>query len=248
MPPDQLANDPAARTSEGAIIDQKGTPLTTETVDPAKTETPTIDPKVETPTIEAKDGTTLLTGKDGEGEKKDGEAKPTVPEKYEPFKVPEGFTLNEEVAIEAGTIFKELGLSQDQAQKLIDFHTSKTREAAEAPGKLWADTQKEWTDKVIKDPALGDGKSGLKPEVKATIAAAIDFLGPTLAPKFRQAVDFTGAGNNPDIVAGFYALGKLVKEGSHVSGGGPSKFGQSAPDAKPASIAAAMFPNLPTGR
>lgn len=241
MPPDQLANDPLARSPTGEIIDQKGTPLTTETKTEPKPDT-VVDPKVETPTIDpAKPGETLLT-KPEDGEKKPDA--PSAPEKYEPFKVPEGFILSEPIAAEAGTLFKELNLSQDQAQKLIDFHAAKTREAAEAPGKLWADTQEEWVKAVKADPEIGSKL----PVVKSTIAKAIDSLPAPLAAEFRQAMDYTGAGNNPAFIKAFYKFATQLTEGGHVSGGGPSKFGQSAPADKPASLAAAMYPTLPTGR
>lgn len=237
MPPDQLANDPAARSPTGEILDQKGTPLTPET----KTEPETkVEPEVKTEP-EVKEGDTLLTKKDELEKKPDASS---APEKYEPFKVPDGFTLSEPIAVEAGTLFKELNLSQDQAQKLIDFHAAKTREAAEAPGKLWADTQEEWVKAVRADPEIGSKL----PVVKQTIAKAIDSLPAPLAAEFRQAMDYTGAGNNPAFIKAFYKFATQLTEGGHVSGGGPSKFGQSAPSERPGSLAAAMYPTLPTGR
>lgn len=240
MPPDQLANDPAARSPTGEIIDQKGTPLTTETTTNTSTATEQTEQKP-AETTEAKPGETLLT-KPEDGEKKPDA--PSAPEKYEPFKVPEGFTLSEPIAAEAGTLFKELNLSQDQAQKLIDFHAAKTREAAEAPGKLWADTQEEWVKAVKADPEIGSKL----PVVKQTIAKAIDSLPAPLAAEFRQAMDYTGAGNNPAFIKAFYKFATQLTEGGHVSGGGPSSFGQAKPGDKPASLAAAMYPTLPTGR
>lgn len=236
MPLDQLANDPLARSPTGEIIDQKGTPLTETKTEPETK----VEPEVKTEP-EVKEGDTLLTKKD-EPEKKDEPAK--APEKYEPFKVPEGFTLSEPIAAEAGTLFKELNLSQDQAQKLIDFHAAKTREAAEAPGKLWADTQEEWVKAVRADSEIGSKL----PVVKQTIAKAIDSLPAPLAAEFRQAMDYTGAGNNPAFIKAFYKFATQLTEGGHVSGGGPSSFGQAKPSDKPASLAAAMYPTLPTGR
>ena len=45
-----------------------------------------------------------------------------APESYTDFSVPEGHTLDA-AAIESATpLFRELGLSQDQAQKLVDFY------------------------------------------------------------------------------------------------------------------------------
>lgn len=240
--PSLLANDPAARTESGEIVDQKTSLVTDQ---PEKTETKaepdatkTADPEPK-PAEKSEDDKSLLNKKD---EKAAG-----APEKYEPFKVPEGFTLDEAVATEAGTLFKEMGLNQDQAQKLVDFHAAKTTEAAQAPFKLWQDMNAKWTKETVSDSALGDGK-GLRTEVKSAIAKTIDSLGPTLAPAFREAMDLTGAGNHPAFVKAMYELSKLATEGSHVKAGGPTKFGTARPGDRPESAAAAMYPSLPSGR
>ncbi len=170
------------------------------------------------------------------------EPKPAAgaPEKYEDFKVPEGYELDAEVAKEAGDLFKGLGLSQEGAQKLVDFYTAKTSEALEAPFKFWAETQEKWINEV-KSSELG---SKLQ-EVKTTISKAIDGLGdPRLAKEFREAMDYTGAGNNLAFIRAFYKLASQVTEASHVPGAGPSPTGQARPGEVP-SAAKAMYPNLP---
>src|SRR5258708_1480300 len=159
-------------------------PGTTTPTPPATPETQTppsgTETKVETKT---EDGKTVLN-KDVKTEAPAG-----APETYADFKVPDGFQLDPAVAKEAGTLFKGLNLSQDQAQSLIDFHTSKTQAAAEAPFKLWADTQKEWTD-TVKSKYGRDVEPGGK--VLTTTAKLIDSLGPTVAKSFREAMDITG--------------------------------------------------------
>jgi hypothetical protein len=144
---------------------------------------------------------------------------------------------------EAGKIFKDMNLSQDQAQALVDFYAKQSQQAAEAPVKYWQDMQKQWQEAVQNDPEIGGSKLD---GVKATIGKAIDGIGdPKLATEFRQAMDFTGAGNNPAFVKFFWKLAQQLTEGSHVTGGGPSKFGQQAPKQGPASPAKALYPYLP---
>lgn len=178
---------------------------------------------------------------------KDPKAEPgKVPDKYE-FKAPEGRELDAK-AIEAATpIFKELGLTQDQAQKLIDLQVARDTEAATASEKLVSDTRAEWRDKVVKDPTLGDGKDNLRPEVKANIAKAMASLTPEMKTSFTEALDMTGAGDNPAIIAAMNAFGKMLSEGTAVRGGGPSPNGQHAPgtNVKP-TPAQAMYPKLPS--
>lgn len=178
------------------------------------------------------DGKSLLNkGAEGTG---------VVPEKYE-FTLPEGYRLDETVAGEVNDLFKGLGLDQPGAQRLMDFYVAKANEAAEAPFKLWADTQKGWIDEVKADPELGRRL----PEVRATVSRAIDGLGDAkLAAAFREAMDVTGAGNHPAFVRAFYKLAKQVTEGKHVAGRGPTEV--AAPDAKPRTAAQALFPGLPS--
>jgi len=138
-------------------------------------------------------------------------------------------------------MFKAMGLTQEQGQELVDFYTKHTTEAANAPYDLWNETQANWVKEVKADPVIGHRLD----EVKTTISRAIDGLGdPKLAREFREAMDYTGAGNNPAFIRAFFKLSQAVTEGRHVAGNGPSPAGQ-ANKATPPSAAAAMYPNLP---
>lgn len=222
-----LPNDPASRSATGEILPPATTG--TETKPAEALASPPVDPKAP----EAKPGETLLT------DKKDAPA--GAPEKYEDFKVPEGYTLNGDDAKAATELFKEMNLNQDQAQKLVDFYSEKFVSAAKAPFNAYQNMRKEWQDAAKADPDIGSKL----PQVKATVAKAIDALGDTgLAKDFREAMDLTGAGDHPAFIKTIYKLASLVAEGSLVTGGNPSPHGQTAPG-KPVSAAKAMYPNLP---
>jgi hypothetical protein len=167
--------------------------------------------------------------------------KPVVPEKYADFTVPEGYTLDPEIAKEAGELFKKTGLTQEAAQSFVDFYAAKTKEAFEAPFKAWTDTQEKWVNELKNDPEIG-GKLDL---VKATVSKAIDSLPPQMAKDFREAMEFTGAGNNPAFVRALYRLSSQLTEGRHIAGGGPVDVKN--PSNKPPSAAAALYPNLAQG-
>jgi hypothetical protein len=139
-----------------------------------------------------------------------------------------------------------MNLSQDQAQSLVDFYASKTKEAYEAPFNLWKQTQEDWVSQIRQDPEIG----GKLDQVRTTVSRAIDSLGdPNLSQAFREAMDYTGAGNNPAFVKGFYRLAQRLTEGTSVRGGGPSPLGQtpSGRQERP-SAARAMYPDLPTSQ
>jgi hypothetical protein len=210
----------------------------------------TPPPPVDAKPAEAKPAVTeAKPAADGKAEKvsllNDKKEAPKVegaPETYAEFKAPEGFEINKEQIADALPVFKELGLSQEGAQKLVDFYAKVTQKAQEDPYKLWSQTQEKWVSEVKADPVIG----GKLDQVKATVARAIDGLGDAkLASDFRAAMDYTGAGNNPAFIRAFYKLATQITEGRPVGGNGPSTLGQQAPGQGPKSIANALFPNLP---
>lgn len=201
-------------------------PLTT----PTKTETPPVTetkPAVETKPTETKP---VEAGK--------------VPETYADFAVPEGMTLNKEAVAEALPLFKELGLTQEQAQKLVDVQTKREAALAKSNQGDYASMREGWRKEVLSDTSLSAGGK-VKPEVLQTIGRAIDGLGdPKLSGEFRQVMDTTGVGDNPAFVRALFKLASQVTEGRPVAAGGPSVHGQKAPGEAPKSIASAMYPNL----
>lgn len=217
-----LPNEDLARTETGELKDQ--TPPTTET-----TETP------KQPDVATGDKPTLLSDKPDT-------ALAGAPEKYEEFKVPDGFKLDEAVTTEVNGLFKEMNLSQAQAQKLVDFYTAKTLETAQAPYKAYLNMREGWVKEVQADPVIGKNLEA----VKTTVSRALDSLGdPKLTTEFKEAMNITGAGDHPAFIRAFYAMAQRLVEGTHVSGTGPTADSQKKPGTGPLSAASAMYPNLP---
>lgn len=164
-------------------------------------------------------------------ESKPPAAAEVVPEKYD-IKVPDGYEIDPKEMEEASALFKDLGLSNEKAQKLVDFYEQKATKMAEAPYETWATMQEKWVGEIKADKELGG--ANLKTTL-TTIGKYVDSL--PNAAEFRQALDFTGAGNNPAIVRGLYHLAKQhVETASHAKGDPPRK--------PPASPAKALYPNL----
>ena len=239
-PPPQtpLPNDAAARSPTGEILE------------PSQIAKPTT-PTPEAPKLNA-DGTPAPTSTPQDPKAADTpkpEAKPT--DGYTAFTAPEGYTLDPK-AIEAVTpIFKELGLNQEQAQKLVEVHAKQMIDAAKAPQSTYETMRNDWVAKAKSDPdmakAVNGDKTGLE-AVKLDMGRALNALNdPTLAAEFKAAMDLTGAGDNPAFIKTFWKLSQFITEGKHVSGTGPSPHGQQAPGTttRP-SAAAALYPNLPS--
>lgn len=221
--------EPVVKTETAPVIETK----TTETV---KTETKPVETKTEskspvsttkttsiisdagkTPATDAsKDGKSILDGAKAEGTevakegeaKKEGEADKTVPEKYD-IKAPEGMTLDEKVLEEFTPIAKELGLSNEQVQKLADFEAQRTVKAQQA--------QTDGFNKFVED----------------TKAESIKFFGPKLEAElpfvakgrdnFADAevmdlLERTGLSNHKAVIKMFAKMGRAVSEDKLVEG------------------------------
>jgi antitoxin component of RelBE/YafQ-DinJ toxin-antitoxin module len=225
------------RTTDGTIVE----PSTTTTTPPPSTTTTPPPTTAEAPA----EGETLLSQSKEEAKADDKKEPPKAPDKYSDYKVPEGYTLDPEVKTKADGIFKDLGLTQDSAQKLVDFYIAETKEAFEAPFKAYSDMKEKWREEAMNHPDL-KGKLAKGGDVQTRISRALSQMNDSaLEAEFRQMMDLTAAGNHPAFIRVLYNLAKQVTEGSHVAGKGPSTAGQSEPgkDAPP-SAAQALYPHL----
>ena len=167
-----------------------------------------------------------------------------APEAYTDFKVPEGFTLDTDAKAEVGATFKELNLSQADGQKLVDLYTKYIQEAVNAPVNFYMEKQEQWRNEIGSDPEIGGSKLN---GTKASIGKLIDSLGDAKASsEFREAMDYTGAGNNPAIVRFLTRIAQKLTEGGPVRGSGPSSEGMRPPGVGAPSAAQAIYPNLPS--
>lgn len=167
--------------------------------------------------------------KPNEGEEQPGAEKPVVPEKYE-FKAPEGTQLNPEVIGKFEGVAKELGLSQEAAQKVVD---AMAPQLAAAQAAQFETVKTEWADSARTDKEFGGDKLN---ENLAVAKKALDTFG---TPELRTLLNDTGLGNHPEIIRAFYRAGQKISGSNFVPGG--------AAGATPASAAATLYPNQAKG-
>lgn len=173
---------------------------------PASTEESTLLGTKEAGTTDGDENTLLgeTAAKSKEGEQ--GKSQSVVPEKYE-FKAPEGMTLDQAGVDAFSPVFKEIGLSQEQAQKLVDAYTPYQKQQAEAQRQAGIDyfknIVKEWKAETIKE--LG----AEHPKQVAIAAKAIDKAN---IPGLRELMEETGVGNHPAMVKFMIWAGKLVSQ------------------------------------
>lgn len=178
------------------------------------------------------------------GDKPPVEPKPTTgaPESYTDFSIPEGHTLDA-AAIESATpIFRELGLSQEQAQKLVDFYSARVADMNKENEGYMEQMRTEWRNQLKEDKDIG----GKLDAVKVNIGRAFDRMPEAVREPFKEAMNLTGAGDHPAVIKAMNYFAELVNEGTPVRGDAPSPHGQSRTgvDTRP-SAASAMYPNLP---
>ena len=187
----------------------------------ASTDTPTT--AAETPPQAILDGAQAPPpaegGKPEEGSQKAGDPKPDgdkpeapkVPEQYE-FKVPDGMTLDP-TAVEAFTpVAKELGLSQDQAQKIVDLYAAQVAASQKALVDGWTKTQQDWAKDLSSDKEFGGEAFNTTRNQANTVLAKY-------ATKDEiQQIQAMGLGNFPPLVKLLARAGKAMGEDTFVRG------------------------------
>ena len=145
-------------------------------------------------------------------DKAEKEKKPSAPEKYE-FAAPEGQELDANALSVFEPIAKELGLTQEQAQKLVDIYPQIQQQQAEA----WSKQGEEWREQVKSDKEIGGDK------YTANVGNAQKALDQFGSPALREYLETTLLGNHPELVRFFAKVGKAVSEDTMVM---PNNGGQ----------------------
>ncbi|HEJ7039356.1 TPA: peptidase [Serratia liquefaciens] len=140
------------------------------------------------------------------------EDKPSAPEKYE-FAAPEGQELDANALSVFEPIAKELGLTQEQAQKLVDIYPQIQQQQADAWSKQIAD----WGEQVKADKEIGGDK------FNASVGLAQRALDQFGNPELREYLNVSGLGNHPALVRFCAKVGKSMAEDSMVM---PNNGGQ----------------------
>jgi hypothetical protein len=195
-------------------------------------EAPTAEPETNTPEAPA-------AGQKPQPENSNNSADKSVgaPEKYE-FKFPDGITPHPEATPEFEKVARELNLSQDQAQKLVDiaakhFAPEKFAKAQEAQ---WNALREKWTAEVKNDPEFG-GRNFEETRLR-TRNFIVKFAGNDL--RELDAVFDSGWGDNPALFRFLARVAKATGEDKLVEGS------PSANDTR--SVAAKLYPTMTQNR
>lgn len=153
----------------------------------------------------ADDAADDTSGDDSAGDDTDLSSQ-TPPDTYADFVMPEGVELDSALLTEATPLFKELGLNQDQAQKLVDFQAKQAKASSESQVDAFNQLMNDWQEQSKNDKEFG----GDKFEENVGIArSAIDKFG---TPELKQLLEEHGVGNHPEVIRFMVKVGKLTAE------------------------------------
>ena len=193
---------PATPQAPEAVAEPTPTP-TPET--PAVPETPET-PEAEEPTLLGKDPKEPAAKADEPTGDEPKETPGEAPESYD-FKLAEGVELDKATLDLFAPVFKELGLDNSKAQKLVDTYVPVIQGMEERIKQDSINDYKEivkgWKADTLKQ--LGEDSD----KKMAVCARAINKFGDD---NFRAALDQTGLGNHPDFVKFMIKVGETVTE------------------------------------
>lgn len=150
-------------------------------------------------------------------EDKEEEAADGPPEEYADFAAPEGITLDPEALETFKPIAKELGLTQEQAQKLVDVQAQTAKRWQEAVQQHVVDTRLAWREAAQADKEIGGEKFV---ENLGVAKQGRDAFGDD---ELKSLLDETGIGDHPAVIRFFYKVGKANSEHDFVNSGKPEK-------------------------
>lgn len=137
-----------------------------------------------------------------------------VPDEYSGFQLPEGMEMDEELLARANPVFKELGLSQEQAQKLVDLEAARVQEQIDQ----FQQQIRTWQEEVKTDPELGGDR------FDENLALANKAVNEFFEPGFLDALRAYGLTNHPEVIRGLKRIAeRYLAEDKPTDGRAPSK-------------------------
>lgn len=134
-----------------------------------------------------------------------------APEKYE-FTAGEGVELDSEALKDFEPVARDLNLTNEQAQKLVDAYPKILAGVQQRQAEAWQKQTEGWAETVKADKEIGGDK------LTANLSAAQRALDQFGTPELKEYLNATGLGNHPDLVKTFVKIGKAMSEDGMVDG------------------------------
>lgn len=205
----RLCNEASEHGGEGEAA------TTTETT-AVKTETSTTGDQTTTTSTETDKANDTSSTKQEGADKKPVSA---APEKYE-FTAGKDQELDKEAVAAFEPVARELGLSNEQAQKIVDVYGSTIMpQLVKQQADAWQKQVTDWAETVQADKELSSVES------IGNAQKAMEQFG---TPELKEYLNETGLGNHPELIRIFSKIGKSMSEDGFV--GGSSENARSTAD------------------
>ncbi|EMO8770751.1 peptidase [Klebsiella variicola] len=166
----------------------------------------------ENPSVDGEGQQEKADNQDGEQQKTEKEQKQEgAPEKYE-FQAGEGVELDAEALKDFEPVARELNLTNEQAQKLVDAYPKILAGVQQRQADAWQAQTEEWAATVKADKDIGGDK------LTANLGVAQRALDTFGTPALKEYLNGTGLGNHPELVKAFVKVGKAMSEDGVVTG------------------------------
>ena len=129
----------------------------------------------------------------------------TPPDKYE-FTVPDGSLLEPAAVERIAAYAKAQGLSQTQAQALVERESAAAAAIKEGQVALVEDKKGEWMETAKTDKEIGGDMFPKNAELAKRVVARY------FTDAFKEALENTGLGNHPELMRGLVRIGKSMTE------------------------------------
>lgn len=156
-------------------------------------------------------------GTDGADNAVEGGDQSTSSETYADFTLPEGMELDAQLLEQAAPLFKELGLNQEQAQKLVDLQAAHVQASQTGQAEAFNQLKLDWQDQSKNDSEIGGDK------FEQSVSDAREALGKFGTPELTKLLNDFGIGNHPEMIRFMAKVGALTKEDVPGSTGSPTK-------------------------
>lgn len=164
------------------------------------------------------DGKPAEGDKPGDGASKDDDSpKEGAPESYADFTLPEKTPVTKEQVEGLKAVAKELNLTQEQAQRLVDAQVKNAQEYVDAQNSALSQLRKDWVEGVKSDPEIGGAK------YQENVAVAVKALNRFGTDGLRELLNLSGFGDHPEMIRLLYKVGKAISEDTLVESDGKPK-------------------------
>lgn len=147
-------------------------------------------------------------------DKPDDAPAPVVPEAYAFKDLPDGYAISDQQLAEVTPLFKELNLTQEQADKLMAFDAKRALAAEQSGLEQRQGLVTGWEKSLREDASFGGAN------FDANVGVAQKALAQFGTPELSTMLKESGLGSHPEVVRLFHRIGQQLAEGQLHSGSG----------------------------